>query len=315
MGRSVAISLGQNFLRKSDTARRIVELARVTPGDLCIDLGAGAGIITDAARAARCSIWAIELDDRLAEKLSAKYANSGEVEVIHQSLLNAPLPQKPFFITANPPFNQSTLVVRRWLLADSYQGGAFIAQTEFGRKISGDFGATKLSLSVAPFLALRVMDPLSPEQFRPQPRVPTAIVTAYRNPDPLLPWEQRCDYWLFLNYMFERSHPALSDALKPLRLRGLPDNLRKMQVREVSASDAVELFLLVQSAGAAVKRLISTFNDGLSEQRQLNLGEAPVRRTAPPPGVRQISGGRPRPLDSRGSRSRQPPSRGSNRGR
>ncbi|MGL5829204.1 MAG: rRNA adenine N-6-methyltransferase family protein [Angustibacter sp.] len=316
MGRSVAIGLGQNFLQTTDTARRIVKLARVDPGGLCVDLGAGGGIITDAAAAADCRVWAIELDPRLADKLSVKYAKYDGVKVIHQSLIEAELPQERFFLTANPPFNQSTLVVRRWILADNYQGGALITQAEFGRKIAGEFGATKVSLSAAPFLDLAVLDALRPEQFRPRPRVPTAILGAHRRPEPLLPWAERRDYWQFVNFLFERSHPALSDALQPLRLRGLPDRWRNKQVRELAAAEAVDLFDLVKTTGGA-RRVIAAFNEGLAEQRQLNLGEAPVPR----PIAREAQGaGRPRPArDPVGRRpardpvGRRPPRRGAAR--
>ena len=117
--------LGQNFLRNKRTARRIVHLAGGEPDLLCVDLGAGAGSVTDAAVAIRTGpILAVEYDHRLVSQLAARYDSDPRVTVLAADLLEAPLPDEPFVIAANPPFNTSTKLVRRWMLSPSFVSGA-----------------------------------------------------------------------------------------------------------------------------------------------------------------------------------------------
>lgn len=142
--------LGQNFLRNKRTARRLVHLAGGEPQLLCVDLGAGTGSVTEAALAIRTgSILAVEYDQRLVAQLKARYADEPRVMVRSADLLAAPLPDEPFIIAANPPFNTSTKLVRRWMLAPTFVSGALIVEAPFAGRVSGSYGATKLSLPCA----------------------------------------------------------------------------------------------------------------------------------------------------------------------
>jgi 16S rRNA (adenine1518-N6/adenine1519-N6)-dimethyltransferase len=55
-------ALGQNFLADANTARRIVRLAGVQPGDRVLEIGPGLGSLTLALAAAGARVHALELD-------------------------------------------------------------------------------------------------------------------------------------------------------------------------------------------------------------------------------------------------------------
>ncbi|MFZ1589367.1 MAG: rRNA adenine N-6-methyltransferase family protein [Candidatus Microthrix parvicella] len=175
--------LGQNFLRNKRTARRLVHLAGGEPQLLCVDLGAGTGSVTEAALAIRTgSILAVEYDQRLVAQLKARYADEPRVMVRSADLLAAPLPDEPFIIAANPPFNTSTKLVRRWMLAPTFVSGALIVEAPFAGRVSGSYGATKLSLSLAPFLQLEIGVAVKSAEFTPAPNVATVILTSSQRP-------------------------------------------------------------------------------------------------------------------------------------
>ncbi len=272
--------LGQNFLRSQRTARRLVYLAGGAASYLCVDLGAGRGIITSAALRREGPVIAIESDPRLAARLRSTYADEPRVEVVEQDLMTAALPSEPFVIAANPPFNLSTQLVRRWLLAPHFVSGALIVERPFGQRVAGGFGTTKLSLSLAPFLAFDTPAIVRPAEFNPQPRVTAAILTAVRRPDPAIADRDRTNYWRFVNYLFERSKPTVGEALAPLRL-GLNQTVGSRSVRDLSPELAERLFIASVREDRRALATISAFEAHLPARRSSELarGAEPPRRS------------------------------------
>src|SRR5688500_534040 len=72
---------GQHFLVRSDTARRIVEAARVGPDDIAFEVGSGEGALTRplAERAGR--VLAVEIDPLRAEALARDLPGDGRVRI------------------------------------------------------------------------------------------------------------------------------------------------------------------------------------------------------------------------------------------
>jgi 16S rRNA A1518/A1519 N6-dimethyltransferase RsmA/KsgA/DIM1 with predicted DNA glycosylase/AP lyase activity len=272
-----AAELGQNFLRNQRTARRLVHMAG-EPSDLpCVDLGAGRGMITTAALRREGRVIAIETDPRLAAGLRTTYADEPRVEIVEQDLMEADLPAEPFVIAANPPFNLSTQLVRRWMMAQHFVSGALIVERPFGQRVSGEFGATKLSLSLAPFLDLGVPVTVRAAEFTPQPRVAAAILTGVRRTEPAVPSRDRVDYWRFVNYLFERSRPTVGEALAPLRL-GRGPTVESQRVRDLTPQLTVQIFSTSVRGNRSALGTIAAFEERLPAPRRSDL----ARRSAPP---------------------------------
>lgn len=270
-----SVALGQNFLKNRRTARRVAHLAG--PDDLlCVDLGAGNGVITDACLLRSGPILAIEVDPRLVRQLRERFANEPRVTVQEDDLLAAELPSGPFVIAANPPFNVSTKLVHRWLLHRSFMSGALIVERPFARRVSGDYGATKLSLSIAAFLDLKVPFGVRAAEFSPHPRTDAAILTATRRSQPAVPWSQRVAYWSFVNYLFERSRLTVGEALEPLRLRGLPAAIRSRAVRDLGLPDAVELYHACVEGPTHARVVMADFEVALPPSRRVALENSAV---------------------------------------
>lgn len=99
-------------------ARRLVADARIQPGDLVIDVGAGTGAITAPLVAAGAQVIAVELHPRRGAALREGFAGQ-PVRVVQADAADLRLPRQPFRVVANPPFAITTALLRRLLAPGS----------------------------------------------------------------------------------------------------------------------------------------------------------------------------------------------------
>ena len=100
--------LGQNFVVDANTVRKIVQVARVEPGDRVVEVGPGLGSLTLAILETGASVTAVEIDHRLAERLAATAAAHGVADgaltvVDADALRVTELPGDPTVLVANLP--------------------------------------------------------------------------------------------------------------------------------------------------------------------------------------------------------------------
>jgi 23S rRNA (adenine-N6)-dimethyltransferase len=267
-----SVELGQNFLRNRRTARRLVHLAGDDLDLTCVDLGAGRGSITESALDIRSGpVVAIEIDPRLATGLRARFDDDRRVSVVEGDLLSADVPTVPFVVAANPPFGASTALVRRWFLAANFQSGAVIVETRFAGRVTGGYGATKLSLSLAAFLDLEIAGVVKAAEFSPPPKVPTAILRVSRRHDPEVPWSERLSYWSLVNYLFERSRPTVGESIAPLRLASVARRIVDLPIRNLTVADVAQLHSSASDPRSNANRTIQRFNRELSARRRSDL--------------------------------------------
>ncbi len=93
-------------------AAQIVADARIRPGDLVLDIGAGNGALTGPLLACGARVIAVELHARRAANLRQVFADR-PVTVVVTDAADLRLPTRPFRVVANPPFAISTAILRR----------------------------------------------------------------------------------------------------------------------------------------------------------------------------------------------------------
>jgi 23S rRNA (adenine-N6)-dimethyltransferase len=91
-------------------AARVVAAARVRPGELVVDVGAGQGALTGHLVAAGARVVAVELHPGRARSLRDRFGSS--VTVVAGDALTFRWPHRPFRVVANPSYAISTPLLR-----------------------------------------------------------------------------------------------------------------------------------------------------------------------------------------------------------
>ena len=183
--------LGQHFLADANITRKIVDLARIEPGDHVVEIGAGTGTLTLALAAAGAEVVAYELDQALRPILEEVTAGL-DVELRFFDVttvdLGLVLDDGPWKMVANLPYNVGTPVLLD-ALRKAPQIGHFVVmvQREVADRLVAEPGGKAYGLpSVVTGIhsRRRLVFRVPPQVFFPQPSVESAVVVLDRVPPP-----------------------------------------------------------------------------------------------------------------------------------
>lgn len=175
--------LGQHFLLDENLADLAVRQARVGPGDVVLEVGAGVGTLTAAiARQAR-HVHTVEIDGRLAPVLADALAGVGNVTVHWGDVLAVELEAfdpPPTRMVANLPYAIATPIVLEslWRLP-SIDVWVVMVQREVADRWVAPVGSAAYG---GPTVLLRLatrsffLRAVGPQVFTPRPHVESALV-------------------------------------------------------------------------------------------------------------------------------------------
>jgi 16S rRNA (adenine1518-N6/adenine1519-N6)-dimethyltransferase len=109
--------LGQNFVTDQNTVEKIVRTSKVNKDSIVLEVGPGLGSLTLALLATGAKVFAVEIDQRLAELLpitaKAKGFSGDQLEVINKDALEITTNEvkNPNILVANLPYNVSVPVI------------------------------------------------------------------------------------------------------------------------------------------------------------------------------------------------------------
>jgi 16S rRNA (adenine1518-N6/adenine1519-N6)-dimethyltransferase len=187
-------ALGQNFLVDPNTARRIVRLAGVEPGDRVLEIGPGVGSLTAALVEGGAHVVALEIDRHVLPALEEVMAGRGPgtVQIVHGDAMAVDydelLGPGPWSLVANLPYNVATPLVAD-LLDDvpAITRMLVMVQREVGERLAarpGDEAHGAVSIKVEYHAEARVAGLVPPTVFVPRPAVDSALVRIDRRPTP-----------------------------------------------------------------------------------------------------------------------------------
>lgn len=184
---------GQNFVADPNTVRRIARLAKLSPTDHVVEIGAGLGSLTTALAETGAAVTAIEIDHGIVPVLRSVVADLERVTVIEgdaqelawHELLAA---STQWVLVANLPYNVGTPLVLDLLdTAPEIARMLVMVQREVAERIvasprTSAYGA--ITVKVAYWATARIVGFVPSTVFVPQPKVESALVEITRRPVP-----------------------------------------------------------------------------------------------------------------------------------
>jgi 23S rRNA (adenine-N6)-dimethyltransferase len=179
--------LSQNYLRSPEAARQFLRAVRLDPDGLCIEVGAGEGILTSRLAAMTGEVIAYEIDAALAGKLAARVGERPNVRIMMGDFLASRPPGRPFQVVGNAPFSLTSPIVEWCLRASRLTSATLITQLEYARKRTGGYGRwSQLTVSTWPQVRWQLRGTIARTEFRPVPRVDAGVLRLERRAEPLI---------------------------------------------------------------------------------------------------------------------------------
>lgn len=221
-------ALGQNFLADPNTARRIVRLAGVGPGDRVLEIGPGIGSLTVALAEAvqpGGEVVALEVDRHLLPVLGEVVGDVAHVRVVRGDALTidyGPLlgPAGPWTMVSNLPYNIATPLLARLLEeVPALSVLSVMVQKEVAERLVAPPGTPAcgaISVKVAYHATAGVVGLVPPTVFIPRPRVDSAIARFERRPAPPVQVPSADGLFALARAGFGQRRKTLRQALRPL---------------------------------------------------------------------------------------------------
>ncbi len=192
-------SLGQFWLLDPMAGREIARILDPGPGETVIEVGPGAGALTEHLLASGAKVKAVEIDGRMVAELKRKWPDNENLEVVHDDILRLDLSELsggrrvnlvgnlPYHITASLLFNLLDTarnhpgLLRRLVV---------LVQLEVARRIAarpGDSEYGILSVFVRLWGEPRLELTIDRERFQPVPKVDAGVIRLDFAEEPLYP--------------------------------------------------------------------------------------------------------------------------------
>lgn len=176
-------SLGQNFLTNPRIVEKIIATAELKEDEIVVEVGPGFGILTDKLLKHAKKVIAIEKDARLFEILRAKFAeqiNSGKLELIHADALKISPPKTAYSWISNIPYSITSPLLDHFIRENPEnlpRCAVLLVQKEVAQKLAARPPKMNvLALHVQTFCNPKIIANVSRANFKPMPKVDSAII-------------------------------------------------------------------------------------------------------------------------------------------
>jgi 16S rRNA (adenine1518-N6/adenine1519-N6)-dimethyltransferase len=175
--------LGQNFLADRNILDVIERLAGLSADDVILEIGGGAGVLSERLAAVAGFVHVVEVDARLEPRLRGALARFDNVDLHFADALAvdlAALRPPPVKVVANLPYGiAATVLLRTVDDLPGVQEWVVMVQREVGERFAAGVGSDAYGVpSVLAQLAceVRVLRPVSRTVFRPVPNVDSVLL-------------------------------------------------------------------------------------------------------------------------------------------
>jgi len=177
---------GQNFLKDTNLLKAIVSDADISENDIVVEIGPGAGALTEHLVEKAKKVYAFEIDTELKEELDSKFSSKDNIEIIYEDFLNINeefllnKTGETFKVVANLPYYiTSPILTKLFSLKHKPKTIVVMVQKEVGERIvatkdKGDYGY--FSAYIALNAEAKITRQVNRKMFTPVPNVDSCVV-------------------------------------------------------------------------------------------------------------------------------------------
>ncbi len=186
--------LGQNFLVHRHTAERIVQLARIKPGQTVVEVGVGLGALTGPLAQIAGRVIGIEADAGIVRMHREQNDLPANVVLRHQDILKTDFKALAeecggrISFVANLPYSiSSPFLFRLYEHADLIASAVIMLQKEVADRLQARPGCREYGVPTVLLGAcceITTLLRVKPEEFHPRPKVDSAVVRLQFHPVP-----------------------------------------------------------------------------------------------------------------------------------
>lgn len=239
--------LSQSFLADPAVLSRVAESLDIRKGECVVEVGAGAGFLTEHLLRAGARVIAVEVDEGMVEVLEGELGENPNLEVIQADILVVDLGRLldsrgigKCAVAGNLPYHITTPTVFHLLEARAWVSRmALMVQLEVGDRMSAKPGGKEygaLSLGVSYGCMCERLFTVGPGAFIPPPRVKSAVMRLYPLEPQLTKTQEKVFYFIVKQAFSQRRKMminAVAEALggkekarKVLEIAGISDKER-----------------------------------------------------------------------------------------
>ncbi|MDI3473395.1 MAG: rRNA (adenine1518-N6/adenine1519-N6)-dimethyltransferase [Thermotogaceae bacterium] len=251
-------SLGQNFLSDNRIAKRIIEKLNLDSDYTIVEIGAGAGTLTEELARIAKKVIAYEVDLSLAALLRERLKIFENVEIKFEDFLKADLKNikaERLSYVANIPYFITTPIIEKILLeSPKFEFATLMVQKELAERIASKHGSRKfgsISFFVQYFCNVETVLEVSRSHFVPNPKV-DSIVIKLTPKNPELSFEDLIKLFKFSKKLFSQRRKMIKNILKSMgysaeKLESLDKKFDlKVRPEQLSVEQITELYNLLE---------------------------------------------------------------------
>ncbi len=255
--------LGQNFLIDESAIERIIE--EVNPDDTILEIGAGAGFVTERLVCAAKHVYAVEIDEDAISEL--KKINASNLTIIHNDILKTKLKDvedTTFKIVANIPYYITSPILVHLLgeIDDSDNENRnriseiiLMVQYEVAQRITANENSPSkqyglLSILTQFYTNAQIIKKVPRRSFYPAPKVDSALVKLTVRKEPLV----KSDDYTYLKRTIKAAFSTRRKNIKNALLNGgfmkdiIQSALSAAEIEENTRAESLSIEKLAQLA-------------------------------------------------------------------